>query len=342
MKVGNPSSGGARKKKNYFFIGQGSSVFRILPPMGNLAEAGVWSKYYAIHFGYENVEGYMRPFQSSEVKNRTNNMIEVDDPAKDRIEKLKSQLAAVQERNKTNPSGALEAKIEELNALVGFKGQYNLEKRHYVNAMNEKGEIGLLGLKHKEKLALDEARTAIKAKYGIDVIGVEGAFIEFNKSGRSFDTLISARGHMILQADQSEKLNRHTVDDALIGRLESEAFELDNLYVALSRDEIETIVKASEKSEEEGKKAVTAVFAKYQTTPSKPATKTAAPKAEVKAEAKSTTKVTKPVTKVEVAPDLSMDEEEVAPVEAAKASAAVVANQTQSDDDFLASIGVTR
>jgi hypothetical protein len=341
MKVGNPSSGGARKKKNYFFIGQGSSVFRILPPMGNLAESGVWSKYYAIHFGYENVEGYMRPFQSSEVKNRTNNMIEVDDPAKDRIDRIKSQLAAVQERNKTNPSEVLEAKIQELNDLVGFKGKYNLEKRHYVNAMNEKGEIGLLGLKHKEKLALDEARTAIKAKYGIDPIGVEGAFIEFNKSGRSFDTLISARGHMILQADQSEKLNRHTVDQALIGRLESEAFELDNLYVALTRDEIETIVKASEKSEEEGKKAVTAVFAKYQTSPSKPksvATTTAAPKVEVK----SVTKVTKPAPKVEVEPDLTMDEEEVAPVEAAKASAAVVANQSQSDDDFLASIGVVR
>jgi len=351
MEIGKPSSGGGSRKKNYFKVTQGSSVFRILPPMGNLAKAGVWSKYYEVHFGYENVDDYMRPFQTCEVKSRDRKMIEIDDPATERIKKLKSQLVAVQERNKTNPSDALEAKIEELQTLVGFPAKFNLDKRHYVNAMNEKGEIGLLGLKHKEKLALEDARAKLKKEDGVDPVGFDGAFIEFTKSGKAFDTIVQVSGHSIVSKGTDGKnvrtLNTHSLDDTLINRLADEAFELDNLFIALTREEIKTIVKASEAGEEKGKKAVSAVFEKYQPSKSAKTEAKTVEKVEVveeKVVAKTVTKST-PKATVKAAPKveetLSMDEEATSE-ETKEASAAVVANQSQSDDDFLASIGVPR
>lgn len=240
VQIGKPNKGGAYKKKNYFYIGQGVQAYRILPALGNLASQGIWSKYYEVHFGYKNLQGKMRPFQSCEVRNQKNRqMIEVDDPAAELIKTLEGQLKAIKDRMNTNPSDELAKKMAELEALVGFKGTLKLEKRHYVNAINDKGEIGLLQLKHKEMLAVKEARKTIEAKYGIDPIDVEGAFLEFKKSGKGLDTLVSVDVQRVVQSDKSEKANFHTLDDALISRLSKEAFELDSLYVALSREEIQ-------------------------------------------------------------------------------------------------------
>jgi hypothetical protein len=355
MEIGNPTSGGQRKKKNYFYINQGSNVYRILPPMGSLAKDGIWSRYYEIHFGYVNKEGFMRPFQSCEVKSRDRKMIEIDDPATERIKRWDGQLNAIKERMKTAPSAELKVAQESLESLTGFNGQYNLEKRHYMNAINDKGEIGLLALKHKEKLALEEALKKFEAKYGFKAHGVEGAYLEFSKSGKGRETLVQVTPHMILKADQSETINRHTVDQAVINRLKDEAFELDKLYVALSREEIQAIVDASEADLKagikEGKKGregvvVSEIFAKYE--PARPArdNKPAEQAASQRSEAVKEDK--KPESAP--APDLSMVEQAPAapatpPAQAASSTVTQTATSTpppaaQSDDDFLKSIGV--
>ena len=340
MEVGTPGQG-QKKKKNYFYVKQGTQSFRILPPLGNLAKAGVWSKYYEVHFGYKNDEGFMRPFQSCEVKNRTNRqMIEVTDAAAEKVKKLEDQLKQVKERLKSNPTSELRAVAAKLEKLVGFEdGQFSLEKRHYLNAINEKGEIGLLSIKHKEKLALEAARTQIQSKYGLDPIGVDGCFIEFSKSGKSFETLISARGAMIVQPDQSEKLNKHTLDQTLIGRLEDEAFELDSLYAAPTQEEIQEIVAAYDKNEKEGQAAVTRVFKRLQPdreskqkTEANPVSKPVS-KPVNKSESKAVSKVQ---TVVEEA-DLSMKEE----LQAQADTSTNVETAAQSDDDFLKSIGAS-
>jgi hypothetical protein len=365
MELGNPTSGGARKKKNYFYISQGSNVYRILPPMGALAKDGIWSRYYEVHFGYVNKEGFMKPFQSCEVKSRDRKMIEVPCPAKERIKRWEDQLVQIKERIKTSPSAELSSAKAYIEALTGYEGQYNLEKRHYMNAMNDKGEIGLLALKHKEKLALEEALKQIEAKYqGLKANGIEGCFIEFRKSGKGLDTITQASGHMVLNADQSEKLNRHTVGPDIIPRLKDEAFELDKLYYAPTEEEIQSMVTASDtdlknavkeaKNGAEGA-AVAAVFAKYEPVreqKAKTETKSEV-KTEVKDEAPKVDPAVLKATQDALAgvtpstPDLSMTEQApAAKVETktevkaeTKAAAPVVAVK---DDDFLASIGVPK
>jgi hypothetical protein len=357
MELGNPNNGGnTRKKKNYFHIKQGSQVFRILPPMGALAQAGIWSRYYEVHFGYKHKEGYMKPFQSCEQKSRDRKMIEIDDPAKERLKRLEGQLKAIEERHKAQPSAELAAAIEKLKTVVGFDGQYSLEKRHYMNAVNDKGEIGLLALKHREKLALEEALKKIETKYnGLKANGIEGAFIEFNKSGKGLDTITAAVPHMLVSGDGSERLNKHTLDQGIIGRLAAEAFELDKLYYQLTREEIELIVNASEKGPKEEGEAVSLVFERYeprrdsrQAPAAAPASNEAAMAAALASVSLSTTpaEVQAPVVQVQApvvqqaapAPVVAAPAPTPAPVAAPVAQAApVVAKQT--DDDFLASIG---
>src|SRR5690606_12947039 len=113
-----------------------------------------------------------------------------------------------------------------------------------------------------------------------------------------------------LKADQSETINRHTVDQAIVDRLKDEAFELDKLYVALSREEIEKIVSASEQGGEKAEaEAVSEVFSKYDTQrPQSGSSKPAVSEAQSVPQAIQQTQValTKETASV---PDLSMSEE---------------------------------
>lgn len=165
-------------KKNYWKLKDGQQVFRILPALGELAKDGVWSKYYSVHFGYKNSEGKHRPFQSPEVKNNKTRMIEVPDAARQRIETLKAQ------GEKAKASGD-KSTFEKVGKALKI---FNLDNNHYVNAMDEHGNIGVLKLRHRAKTALD---TLIKKleKDGIDPRDpVNGRFLVFERSGNGTDT----------------------------------------------------------------------------------------------------------------------------------------------------------
>src|SRR5271156_1391683 len=92
MKLGKAKYGAG--KKTYFKLKEGDSIYRILPPLGELADDGIWSLYYKINYGYTNVSGKSRAFESSLVKNRKSEMIEVPDAAVERLDKLKGSLEA--------------------------------------------------------------------------------------------------------------------------------------------------------------------------------------------------------------------------------------------------------
>ena len=184
MKIGSPDKK-HNAKKNYFSIKKGTQVFRILPPLGDLADRGIWNRYYAIHFGYRTTEGYLRPFVSPEVVNRKTKMVEVRDAAKDHINTLLKTKASLVESLTANPEDTkAKARLDKIEQLLS---SFNLEKRYYVNAMDQNGNIGLLKLKTREKNALDAAREQIKAEEGIDPIAVAGAFLTFTKHGEGRD-----------------------------------------------------------------------------------------------------------------------------------------------------------
>src|ERR1035437_557294 len=237
MKLGKAKYG--YTKKNYWKLKDGELVFRILPPMGDLADDQIWSYFYNVHYGYKNSKGQMRTFQSPLVKNRKTKMIEVPDAALERIENLKAQWEAAKKAG----NAELSAK---LNELVGPKAKFNLDNNHYVNAMDLQGNIGILKLRHRAMTAL-KATIKRLTDVGVDPLDQDtGRFFVFRRSGTGLDTAF--------QVDIfKEKLNVpnvgvverdvvHALTPEIIGRFKEECGKLDQLYPCPTSEEVARIV----------------------------------------------------------------------------------------------------
>lgn len=244
MKIGTSLYGKKTfKKKNHYKQQDGDMVFRILPAMGKLAEKGRWSSWHSVHFGYKNLEGKFRPFESPLVKNNKSKMIEVPDAAMERLDHLKAQLL----KAKDEGNAPLTAK---LNTLVGQKGVYNIDNNHHMNVIDLQGNIGEFKIRHKCKVALD-IEIAKLNKEGCDPLSVEnGRFFVFNRTGTGNETnfkvsvykeKIEVAGHGKVEKDVV-----HVLTQDVLARLDEEAFELDDLFVLPTSEEVAQIVAESE------------------------------------------------------------------------------------------------
>lgn len=245
-KIGKASYGYV--KKNYYKLKDGESVFRILPPLGDLADSGRWSMFYNVHYGYKNSKDQLRAFQSPLVKNRKTKMIEAPDAALDRINMLKAEF------EKAKASGNKEL-IAKLDKLVGQKGQYNLDNNHYVNVVDLQGNIGILKLRHRAKLALDATIKRLREQ-GVDPLSADdGRFFVFRRSGMGLDTsfqvdVFTKQVNVPGIGDVFQQVV-HKLDDALISRLSKEAAQLDKLFKRPTSEEVARIVKEGAKAVDE-------------------------------------------------------------------------------------------
>lgn len=238
MKIGKAKYGG--NKKTYFKIKDGDNVYRILPPIGELADKGIWSMFYRIHYGYKNSEGRLRPFQSSLVKNRTNKMIEVPDAALERIDKLKAEL----ENAKKTGNQALVAKLTE---FVGPKGSFNLDSNHYVNAIDTQGNIGILKLRHRCMVALEATIKKLREK-NIDPLDPEnGRYFVINRSGNALDTTfqvsIATRTIVVPNVGEVQQEIVHALDASTVARLSTDAADLSKLFKKPTAEQVARIVR---------------------------------------------------------------------------------------------------
>jgi hypothetical protein len=239
------ADGGYSKKKT-FKIKDGDNVYRILPSLGFNGKApdGRPFKFWNVHFGYKTPEGKIRVFQSPEVKNRDTKMVEKNDPAKERIEKFKAALeAAKTAKNK--------AQIDLLAPLVsGQKPMYNMDNNHHCNAINEQGEIGVLKIRHKCKLALDAVIKSLRAK-GIEPLGADnGRFFVINRTGTALETTFTVTVKKKLMniegVGEVEQDIVHKLTPDIIARLEAEAADLDSLFLRPTSEEVARIVAESD------------------------------------------------------------------------------------------------
>ena len=318
------------KKSEYLDLAKGPITCAILPAFGSLEQSNRWSMHYAVHFGYRNSEGRMKIFQSPLVQNRQTKVIEKPDAALDRITALKAQL----EQAKKDGNKELESRLEN---LVGMKGQFNLDKNHYINVITTDGRICLLKLRHRAKLALDETMKAMIAAGK----NPGTRYFTFRRSGSGLDTSFTVSVHTetinIAGVGDVQKEVEFKFDTITAARMDSEAKELSGLYPAPTSDQVARIVK-------EGVLAIDEIFALKGNTVTIPATKAASPAAA-------------PVVEEEPAFDDSYAEPVLTPKASSVASAPVVkeaktavakaaavapplAPSAMSDDDFLNSINV--
>src|ERR1700688_2050622 len=173
-----PNYGGTQfVKRKHFGFGKDTDTltFRILPqPKGlrygtpeynNKPFSNDWHKFLITIFGYKNMEGKYRIFESPYVKNNKTKEVEVPCAAYELITNLKAKL----EEARVTGNAAVQPK---LNALVGLKGVYSINKNQHMNVILLDGSIGELSLGYKAFLALkaemDKLRKGNEDELGFD------------------------------------------------------------------------------------------------------------------------------------------------------------------------------
>jgi hypothetical protein len=243
VEIGRPKYGNTQRK--FEKIKDGEAVWGILPPIGSLAKEGRWSVYYAIHYGYKNAAGKSRPFNSCLVKNRKPPyMIEVPDAAVERLDVLRAQL------DKAKKAGDEKTKEALFKLIGGQKSLYNLDKNHYVNAIDLQGNIVVLKLRHKAKMALQEEINKLRKK-GIEPLGIEDRrFFKFTRTGTGNETnykvdvyeeLITATVNGREVEVKQEYVS--SLSDDVLDRLGDEAARLDQLFKSPTSEQVAQIVK---------------------------------------------------------------------------------------------------
>jgi hypothetical protein len=240
MKLGKPKH--EQSTKNYFAFGKDKNTFilRILPPMGELADAGKWSVYHRVEFGHTGTDGRMKPFLSPRVVNYQG-MVEVESESHTRREKLKAQM----EQAKAAGNSQLQ---EQCFSLLR---KYNQDAKHYMNAVDLQGNVGLFKIGHRGYQALKAAIDAVKKTDGIEPIGIEtGRFFVFSRSGKGRDTVYTVQEYKRKQEMVGPDGNKivadvsfnHALDENLISKLETDAFELNKVYPSVTAEEESRII----------------------------------------------------------------------------------------------------
>ena len=334
--IGKSNLGGERKKKNYFKIKDGNNIYRILPAMFDLAANGRWSLFHRVEFGYVNSEGRMKPFISPRVVTR-DGMVEVESAAHLNRLKLKDEFETLKQTIKQGLDAGTITKDEAKAALDEQKDlirRYNLDSKHYMNVVNENGEIGLLKIPNTAKKALQPILDKLKSE-GVDPMSVDnGRLFNFHRTGKSLDTVytVSVVTDTINHPElgKVEKAKVSVLGDALLDRLNDEAFKLDQLFPTPSAEEVERIVN-------EGPNAVDEILAPkkasaVESVTNKVAEQKVAARTEAVAEDNEDNDVTSS-TAVKTAAPAASTAKTAAPAAAAKSAPEATASSGSDDDE---------
>jgi len=251
IEIGKANHSGSGSKTR-FKLKDGDNIFRILPPLGKAAKLKKYSQYYSVVWGYENSAGKLVPFQDCRRKNFKTKMIEVESSAYLRSMELKNKLEDA--RKMLKEGKVTEAQFDKIKTL---SEKFNIENKHFLNAMDLQGNIGLLkvGMKAMEQIRNEFKKLEAK---GVDGVGVDsGRFLNIEKSGTGFGTTYKVTIYEetinVPGVGNVKKEKVHVLTEDIIERLEFEAFDLLNLYPAPSSEEVDRIVK-------EGPRAVDEIF----------------------------------------------------------------------------------
>ena len=229
-------------KKNYFHQKDGDVIFRIIPALSQFTNnPRDWTKFHSVIFGYKNMEGKLRPFQSVQVKR--NGVIEVEDPAVKRIEELKLKL----DQAKKEGNDSLVAK---LNSLVGFGGIYSVDKNFHMNVVDLQGNIGVLKIRSSAKELLDIEIGKLIEK-GVDPLSLDnGRFFVFTRNGSGNNTTFQVNPYK--QEIDSPEYGRvqkdvvHKITPELLAKIEREAQDLSKIAPKITLEEVSRIVASAD------------------------------------------------------------------------------------------------
>jgi hypothetical protein len=234
---------------NWKIGNEGSHIYRILPPFGLLANAGRWSQYEAVHWGFSLSNGKKRAFRCIQRKNNRTKMVEIECPMCKRIAeqtKLRDDRKAKLEAEGKSPA-EVAALLQPLNDWLAC---FNLQKGHYLNVMRPDGQIGRLFIKIRLKQALDAKLPVFMNKYKLDPIAAEdGMWLDFTRTGMGRNDTT----YDVSPVEAPVEVNGRTLMDIksaplsadVIKRMAREAFELSTQFRDLTYDEVQMLVSSN-------------------------------------------------------------------------------------------------
>jgi hypothetical protein len=251
IEIGTPQYG-KKPTKNNWKIKDGDNIYRILPPLGKLAAQGVWAVFDSIHWGFKGTK-FSRPFKCIQRKNK-NKMVIVQCPECDKIAEYQLQLKQAQDEKKAE--GFSEEKIKEfVKPLSDWLYNHNLDKKWYVNAVSQDGQIGRLAMPHKMYQALQQKIDKLRNEDGIEPIGADGGvWFVLNRTGKFNQTAFAVDVVMTTEdlggGRKAKVIKPAPLTDELKSRLKAEAFDLSDNSRVLTYDEIKRVVESSYDPEE--------------------------------------------------------------------------------------------
>lgn len=234
-------------------------VVRLLPPFGNLAAQRKWSIYHSVHYGFEGRDGRdptktrHKPFACVEEKRR--GMVVSDCPMCNLMQSRKKSLEAKLAKLKADGKTDDEAKALTKD-LSDWLRKYNVDRKHYMAAMDESGRFHVFMLSHETKKRL-EGVIAKMLEQDIDPLDLDsGVWFEFRRSGNPKvvsslvdevdvvmeKTVVNGRSYM---APKPAPLSEDQTNEAL--RILP---SLDTVVTVISREQIQQLVNCSGDPEE--------------------------------------------------------------------------------------------
>ncbi len=256
---------------NWKIGNEGSHIYRILPPFGLLAQAGRWSQYEAVHWGFSLSNGKKRAFRCIQRKNPRTRMVEIECPM---CKKIAEQTKLRDSRKeKLLADGKTEAEANAvLQPLNDWLSTFNLQKGHYLNVLRQDQQIGKLFIKIKMKQALDLKLPKFMEKYKLDPIAVdEGMWLDFTRNGMGRNDSTYDITPVEVEVDINGRklidIKSAPLSPDVVKRMAKEAFELSTQYRDLTYDEVQMMVSSNGDPE-----IVDSVFGAPTTAMSTPAT----------------------------------------------------------------------
>jgi len=226
-------------------IVNGDNIYRILPPCGNLAKSGTWAVRHAIHWGWNGALNKWVTFRCIEKEDFQTKVILQNCPACDEFRKKQKAFENVKIKEEANGTRGKELKEFLAPHKVWLDG-HNLEKKYYMNVLDQGGNITMLKIGYNHWKALRAEVAVLQArKPSIDPIGVsQGVYFNFHRGAEFTDTVRTVNETRVIEGNSYDAPKLAPLSKDIQLRMRNEAKLLDTLNRTLTYDEIKRIVDA--------------------------------------------------------------------------------------------------
>lgn len=197
----------------FFKMEEGQNIYRILPPMKSMRNNKKgWAIYYGLHYGWNGqdptdpAKTKFRPFLCIQERDFKTQMVTCTCAACTLRDARQAQYTELDERCKKERTPEAERK-QLIAPLADWLRLHSVDRGWRMLVMNQQNEFGVLRISNKTKKKLD-ALVQRLSQQGYDPCGVNGVWIEFNRSGKGFETDVTPEAHRVLQTIQDGTTGR--------------------------------------------------------------------------------------------------------------------------------------